>query len=91
MRRFRSKRFKKKKRNWPYRYSYYNYVRLTVSAASLYGLYIVRDMGNNYWRCIFAALLILYNNIRPIHLSPKIWNVLDCAALVTILATFFLI
>ncbi len=91
MRRFRSKRFRKKRRTWTYRYGYYNYVRLTVSAASLYGLYIVRDMDSNFWRYIFVALLVLYNNIKPIHLRPNLWNVLDCITLGIIISTFFLI
>ncbi len=91
MKRFRGKQPKKKRRTWAYKYGYYNYVRLTVSAASLYGLYIVRDMDSNLWRYIFAALLVLYNNIKPLHLKPNLWNFLDCVTLGIILVTFFLI
>jgi len=78
-----------KKRRWSYRYGYYNYVRLTVSAVAIYGLYIVGD--SNLWRYIFAGLLVLYNNIKPIHLKPKTWNILDAMTLGVIISTFFLI
>ena len=91
-RKFCSKTYKKKKKiNWSYRYGYYNYVRLTVSAVAIYGLYIVGNTDSNLWRYIFAIVLVLYNNIRPIQLKPKTWTVLHVMVLGIIISTFFLI
>jgi len=92
LRKFRSHKGKNKKtRKWSYKYGYYNYVRLTVSAVAIYGLYIVGNTDSNLWRYIFAVLLVLYNNIRPIQLKPKTWNVLHVMVLGIIISTFFLI
>ncbi len=71
---------------WPY--GYYTFLRLSVCPVSGWLAYEQwrHDNAVSGWVVGLGATSLLFNPLLPIHLTREIWNVLDLAAAVLLLA-----
>jgi len=69
-------------------YSYYIFLRWTVFLVMLFNLYnYIKRLDRSFF--VFVAILIIYNPIRPVHLTREIWSVINLATIISILITIY--
>lgn len=76
----------------PLPYGYYTFLRLVVTAAAAFVVWIEysRAQGLTFWAVLFALLGLLFNPLIPVHLSREVWAWLDVAAAGTFAAYWWL-
>ena len=69
-------------------YSYYIFLRWAIFLVMLFNLYnYIKRMDKSFF--VFVAILIIYNPIRPVHLTREIWSVINLATIISILITIY--
>jgi hypothetical protein len=78
---------------FPLPYGYYTFTRIVTCLACIVLAWSAwRPVGRSApWAAIFTLLAILFNPIIPVHLTKKIWVVLDLGAAMIILAHLALV
>lgn len=71
-------------------YGYYNFLRLYVTALSLYGAYVASGLERQRWFAFFCVTAILFNPLFPIHLTRDLWAVVDVVLAGVLLASLVL-
>lgn len=73
----------------PLPYSYYTFCRIvTCVACSTLAFSTYEKPATAFWSSMFWLLAVLFNPVIPIHLTKKLWMMLDLGAAALILGHF---
>lgn len=61
-------------------YGYYQLLRWLVCGSACYGALQAHEQNQQYWKCVFIGLAVIFNPILPIHLSRELWLPIDIAS-----------
>ena len=73
-------------------YGYYILIRWVVCGVSAYSAVQARALGKTGWTWILGFIALFFNPVIPVHLgrqSKEIWELVDAAVGVVILASIF--
>jgi hypothetical protein len=76
--------------HWPY--GYYMLLRVVVSVTAILLAFDTYRSANEMtlWCATFAAIVIVFNPLFPLHLTRGVWGVLDLAAAALFAGHFFI-
>jgi hypothetical protein len=61
-------------------FGYYTFLRITVTAISIYGAYCAWYLSLEKWAVIWGLVAILFNPLFPVYFTRQVWLFLDASA-----------
>ena len=74
---------------FPLPYGYYTFLRIAVTAVSIWGIFIAAQSEKTFWLWIFIAIAILFNPLFPIYLTKYVWGFFDIGTAILLLISLF--
>ena len=74
---------------FPLPYGYYTFLRITVTAVSIWGIFIAAQSEKMFWLWVFIAIAILFNPLFPIYLTKFVWGFFDIGTAILLLVSIF--
>ena len=69
-------------------YGYYVLLRIVLCAVCTFLAFRALEIENTAWAWILGMMAVIYNPIIPIHLTRKIWSVVNALTIVVLSMTF---
>lgn len=70
-------------------YGYYTFLRIAVTAVSIWSVFIALQSKKFFWFFVFIAITILFNPIFPVYLTKHIWGFFDISAAILFVISIF--
>lgn len=67
---------------WDWSYSYYSLLRVATTFAAIEVCWVAVSLRKEAWLLPFAAVVVLWNPLAPVHLPKQTWRILDATAAV---------
>jgi len=75
-------------REVPY-FAYYQITNWVVVGAALMAAWRAYKQGAEWVSWLMAAVIIVFNPIAPLYLTPQAWRIVDVAGAIVLASTFF--
>lgn len=72
-------------------YSYFELLRIVVCAVCAFGIYAAIQWKQQGWAWAFGVLILLFNPFVKVALGRQMWNYVDVAVAVFLIASIFLL